>query len=183
MVFLRHNLWRLSNPLLSQLGISLWEGTNVFHLALLYPMRRGLYGEYQRRRHRIAGKGDRGMRKPHSAVGWAPQCLNASPHRRWSKALQAMPIFSDFLHRPMSWTVALIFLHLNCSPLACESMINILQESVINSSLQCSRTKARGILCLACCTSPTISINILKNRGCAENEEYWGLLTSLSTAK
>jgi len=56
----------------------------------------------------------------------------------------AGPIFSDFLRGPMSWTVTLILLHLNCSLLACESMINIVQESVINSSLQCSRTKGKG---------------------------------------
>lgn len=56
----------------------------------------------------------------------------------------AGPIFSDFLHGPMTWTITLIFLHLNCSHLACESMINIPQDSVINSSLQCSRTKGKG---------------------------------------
>lgn len=44
----------------------------------------------------------------------------------------------------LSWTVTLIFLHLNCSLLVYESMINILQESVINSSLQCSHTKGKG---------------------------------------
>lgn len=55
----------------------------------------------------------------------------------------AGPIFPDFLLGPMSWTITLIFLHSNCSLLACESMINILQESVINSSLQCSRTKGK----------------------------------------
>lgn len=56
----------------------------------------------------------------------------------------AGPIFSDFLHGPVGWTVTLISLHLNGSLLAYESMINILQESVINSSLQCSRTKSKG---------------------------------------
>lgn len=78
--------------------------------------------------------------------GWSSSvmsCVNVPPHWRWRKALCQGPFLPDFLHGPMSWTVTLLLLLLNCSLLACESMINILQDFVINSSLQCSRTKGR----------------------------------------